>query len=593
MTSPIRRLAAALVCLAVLTACGLPTSGTVETGLPVLGQAQQGVQVLPDGPEEGADPGQIVTGFLRANVGFPDDHDVARDFLTEELARQWRPTERVVVYDGDIEVLQEGPDTVVVRAEVRGTVDEMGYLTEADVDTARTERFAMTRGDGEWRISDFPDGFGLWLSRADFERLYRTRSVHYLAQHRPQFVTDARWFPQFTQSSGLATALARAQLAPTPSYLRGAVRDAFPDDVDLAAAGVPVDPSTATATVDLDGVTSTGSDEQVRQMWAQITQTLLQAPGVGRVTLRSGGRVMATTDIRDTLSDPSELGFTSPTVGVPFALLRVRNELTAVDPAHFSLRPYQPPDGESAPELPSIPVRWVDLAASPSVQDLAAVSFDRTELSRWHDGEQEVMAGIGSELTAPSYDRNGGLWVAGTTASGSRVWVVDTTVPMSRALARPVETAWLDERLEVLEFQVSPDDTRAVVHLRDRVTGRERLALTGIVRDRNGVPSALTPPQDVAPTILTAVSVQWISAERMVVLGQRQEDTNIIPLVVPLGGWVDAMPGVDQAVAVRAAADAEGEDTLLVLTEQGRIYTPEGTTWQTYRNGDDLVVPGF
>lgn len=589
-----RAAVAALVALVALSACtGLPTSNTVEAGRAVLGQPQQGVQVLPDGPEPGADPGQIVAGFLRANVGFSDDHDVARDFLTPELARHWRPTERVLVYEGDVQVVREGPDVVEVEVEVRGTIDEQGYLTEAPVDTRRSERFAMTQVDGEWRISGFPDGFGVWLSRADFDRLYRQRAVHYLAPHRPQFIADARWFPQYQHSSGLATALARAQLAPAPAYLLGAVRNAFPEGTDLAAAGVPVDPSTATATVNLDGLGATGSDEVVRQMWAQMTRTLLQAPGVNRVSLQSDGRVMSTTDIDQTLADPGTLGFSTPSVSTPFALLRVRNELTLVDPAHFSLRAYQPPPGERNPELPSVPVQWTHLAASPSVQDLAAVSFDRTQLARWRDGEHRVMPGIGSELTPPSYDRSGGLWVAGRSVSGPKVWVVDTNQPLSRAVARPVDTPWLDERTQIVHFQVSPDDTRAVAHLRDRVTNSERLALTGIVRDRNGVPSALTLPEDVAPTIETVTSVQWISADRMVVLGQRREDSGVVPLLVPLGGWVDAMPAVDSATAVRAAAGPEGEDTLLVLTEQGRIYTPEGSTWQTYRNGDDLVVPGF
>jgi hypothetical protein len=203
------------------------------------------------------------------------------------------------------------------------------------------------------------------------------------------------------------------------------------------------------------------------------------------------------------------------------------------------------------------------------------------------------MVGIGAELTPPSYDRSGGLWVAGTSAAGPRVWVVDTGEPLARAVARPVEATWLDERLQVVHFEVSPDDTRALVHLRDRVTGRERLGLSGIVRDGDGVPSSLTAPLHLAPTITSVESVQWVSADRLVVLGQRQQDAVVTPLLVPLGGWVDAMPVVDQAIEVRAAPGQEGEDTLLVLNEQGRVYTPEGTTWQTYRNGDDLVVPGF
>lgn len=32
--------------------------------------------------------------------------------------------------------------------------------------------------------------------------------------------------------------------------------------------------------------------------------------------------------------------------------------------------------------------------------------------------------------------------------------------------------------------------------------------------------------------------------------------------------------------------------TLLVLSEQGRIYTQDRSDWGIGRNGDDLIIPG-
>lgn len=601
-TSRVSRGLAAVVALFLLASCaGLPTSDTVEPGRPVLGQPPQGVHVLPDRPDPGADPEQIVTGFILANVGFEDDHEVARSFLTPELARQWRPTARVAVYDGDLQPTLAGADTVEISLQLQAVLDEAGYLTQTTTQTPRAERFGMSRVDGEWRISEFPQDFGLLLSRTDFERLYQMRSINYVSKAGPEFVADIRWFPQYGQAGGVATAqataLARAQLQPVPEHLRGAVHPTFPSDVDLAATSVPVDVSTGTAVVDLAGAGTAVSDADATRIWAQLTQTLLQAPGVTQVQVTREGRALEAPGVEDdVLSDPGELGFVRPVFSAPYALLRVLNRMEFIDTSGVLLTDYEPGPEESLPPLPEVPLRWVDLAADTTVSEFAAVSFDRTQLARWQDGSIHVMEAIGTGLTAPSFDRDGGLWVAGESAVGPRVWRVDPEEPMSRAVARPLQLDWAEDDLQIRGFRVSPDDTRGLLILADQGgdTERVRLMLTGIVRDDDGSPVALTDPVEIAPTLTDVADATWASATSVVILGQRDEDVEDTPFWLRLGGWLQSMEPVSQSVAVRAAPGPEDEQLVMLITRGDRIFTPEGLfSWESYRNGNDVVVPGF
>ncbi|GAA1151618.1 LpqB family beta-propeller domain-containing protein [Ornithinicoccus hortensis] len=595
-----RVLVSALAASAVFLAgcAGLPIDNTVEPGLPVLGQAQQGVQVITDGPEDGMDPGQIVRGFLRANQGFTDDHDTARDYLTDEMAGQWQPTSQVLVYGGDIQVSTDG-DRVMARVSVVGTVDEDGRLTETPSGTVLNEYFEMTRVGGQWRIQDLPTSFGLWLTRPDFERLYRALTVNYASSTSDEFVADVRWFPRYPQAAGLPTALARAQLEPTPEHLRGAVRNGIPTGLDLVAGGVPVDPATGVATVDLSGLGSGSSTEQQQLIWAQFARTLRQAPGVSGVRIQANGRTLPVdAPEEDSVGDPADIGFTDPRPAVDFALRRVRNELTIVDPANYRLAEYSPTGGEELPELPSVPIRWVNLATDPEVTDFAAVSIDRETVWRWRAGNEQEMRQIGTELTGPSFDGAGHFWIAGASGERPRVWVVDLSVSLNQAVARPVEAEWLTERWQVLDFEVAPGGQQALIHLRDRVSGREELGLTGIVRtgdgdpDDAGDPVSLTEPEPLAPTLQTVTSVGWLNPLTLVALGQRREDTVVTPFLVPVGGFLEPfapIPG-DTPTAIRGVPG--DEEVVLVLTEQGRIYLPEASTWETYRPGDDLVIPG-
>lgn len=585
-----RRLAAVLaVLLVLLTGCaGLPLDDSVRRGLPVLGQPVQDVQVLPDGPAEGAAAGEIVAGFLRANVGFTDDHEVARMFLTDELARQWRPTEHVLIYEGDFAIDRVEEDLVEVTTTVRGRVEAGGYLTEVTRGTTATEEFELVRVQGQWRIAGFPEEFGVWLSEVDFERHYRSTAVHYVAPERDVLVPDVRWFPR---GDGLPTALARALVQPVPAHLEGAVVSAVPPGSDLAAGAVPVDAATGVATVDLRGTGVAGEDDQRRRLYAQFLATLSQAPGVVGVQLQFGGQQLEVPDVGPAVTDLEQVGIGPAEADVPYALLRTGVELRAVNPYHYLLEDYRPgQEGPAVPELPAVPVRWVGLATDSELTELAAVAADRRSLWRWREGQEEVLPAIGTGLTTPSFDRLDGLFVGGRSAQGPQVWVVDTSDRLGSTVARPLEAPWLTEATQVVGLQVAPDDQRVALHLRD-ANGGDRLGLAGIVRDTEGRPVSLTEPATIAPTVRTVTDVEWLGPTTLAVLGRVGAATTDEPHLLQLGGWLRALSPVDEAVGVRGVPSAE-DTALVVLNDRGRIYTQDGVTWSIARNGDDLVVPG-
>lgn len=201
------------------------------------------------------------------------------------------------------------------------------------------------------------------------------------------------------------------------------------------------------------------------------------------------------------------------------------------------------------------------------------------------------MEGIGTDLTPPSYDRVGGLWIAGVSTTGPRVWVVDTKKAPRRAVATPVEADWLEPTQQILHFQVGPDDTRAVIHLRDKTTDTDEMGLVGIVRDRDGRAVALTQPVRIGAALFRVSTVSWASPTQVVVLARQPSDTQDLPYLLNIGGWMSALAPVSSATLVRGVP-AVDEGALILIDDRGRIHTQEGDGWGTELSGEDLIVPG-
>lgn len=585
------RLVAALTgALLVLSACSgqLPTSPVPEPGLPVAVQAQRDLQRFLAPPQPGATTADIVRGFLRANVAFADSTDVARAFLTDDLGSRWVPTEEVLVYDGTPEIAQDGADRVTADVQVAGRIDAAGRLTEQPAGTEISQTFELRREDGEWRISAFPEGFGLWLSPGDLENSFRPTSVHYLNPHAPYFVPEVLWL---AGGDGRPTSAVRAQLAPVPEHLQGAVRTGALEGVRLAVPSVPVDASTSVATVNLRGPALTEDQTATVDLHSQLSHTLLGLTGIVGVEVLISGQRLTVAGQEGPVTAETPLPYTDVEREADLLLLRVGEEFTPVDPSIYDLRDL-PASEVSGIELPKLGMAWGGVAATEDLLDFAAVSTDRRSLWRWKEGQTSTNDGIGDELTAPAVDAEGAFWVAGVNRStgGPRFWVVDRD--QLHAVARPVDVEWLSDQDRVRALSISPDGSRAAMVVGQDGSERAEVLVVGVRRDGEGEATGLSQPLRVAQSLEEVTTADWSSVSDLLLVGRRADEPWTRSFSLRVGEWLQPLGMLEGTADVVAVPTGAGSMPVL-RTADGRFHIPEGQAgWSEARNGDELVVPG-
>jgi hypothetical protein len=576
-----------------LSACaGLPSSTDVQQGSLVGEPALQPVRVQPDGPAPGATPEQIVRGFLRAGggAGFDDDHAVARSFLARSIKDQWQPDSGVTVYtdDSGLKVEPLTPSTIRVTASVVAEVDSSGRYRETPAGTSAHAAFGMQKLGGSWRISSPPKGFGLWLSADDMDRNYRSFTVAYVSKVSQTMVVDRRWFPI---TSGLATTLARAQVAPVPEYLNGAARTGIPAGTTLAVDSVPV--QSGTAIVDLSAYALLADPDARRAMWAQFVTTLTQVASVSGVSLVVNGTGLDLPDTPGQVSTLTSLGYQSQdSVSVETAILRNGSEMSRVssDRPLEQDQPVPPKMPAASTILPNIPPWWIDLALSWDGQEIAAISADHSALARWQWDRHFQLAKFGSDLTRPSYDSTNGLWVAGEAGGAARVWVIDMSqTPMEKAIPRVIPVPWLANRT-VLALKVATDNQRVALITSDR-SGRDvQVLVAGITRSASGAPVSLAAePLRVGWTLTAATDLAWVDDSTLAVVGRVSPKDVNGPQLVEIGGKITPMPPVAGTHLVTNTGGLRG---VVVLTDQGKILARAGNGWQVLQIGTDFLIPG-
>jgi hypothetical protein len=575
-----------------LSACaGLPSSTAVQQGSLVGDPVLQPVRVQPDGPVPGATPEQIVRGFLRAGGGgFDDDHAVARSFLARSIKDQWQPDSGVTVYtdDSGLKVEPLTPSTIRVTASVVAEVDGSGRYRETPAGTSAHAVFGMQKLGGSWRISSPPKGFGLWLSADDMDRSYRSFTVAYVSKVSQTMVVDRRWFPI---TSGLATTLARAQVAPVPPYLTGAARTGIPAGTALAVDSVPV--QSGTAVVDLSASALSANPDLRRAMWAQFVTTLMQVGSVSDVALEVNGAGLDLPDTPGHVSSVTSLGYQPQDyVSVETAILRTGSELSRVssDRPLDQDQPPKPPNLPASSILPKIPAGWISLALSWNGQEIAGIGGDHGDLARWQWDRQFQLAKFGADLTRPSYDSMSGLWVAGEAGGAARVWVIDTSqTPMEKAIPRVIPVPWLANRT-VLALKVATDNQRVALITSDRSGADEQVLVAGITRSASGAPVALAAePLRVGWTLSAATDLTWVDDSTLAVVGRVSPKDVMGPQLVEIGGKITPMPPVAGA---RLVTNTGGLRGVVVLTDRGKILARAGNGWQVLQNGTDFLIPG-
>ena len=160
-----------------------------------------------------------------------------------------------------------------------------------------TRQFTLTQVDGEWRITDPPDG--LIILEPDFERLYVTRDVFFIDPTEQRVVPDPRLL---IKGDAQPTALVQRLLDGPSGYIAAGVRNPLTGAQLRSAVTV----RNGAAVVDLTALT-TDPEPVLSQICAQIVWTL--DPLSQTVEIRVDGEPVDLSGIPDAQTTGDWAGF--------------------------------------------------------------------------------------------------------------------------------------------------------------------------------------------------------------------------------------------------------------------------------------------
>ncbi|NYG55208.1 GerMN domain-containing protein [Nocardioides perillae] len=266
--------------LAVSGCVGLPESGpVVETGERARDGVAPGYSYVPQPPQAGASPGEVVRGFLDAMTATPLQTAVARQFLAVDAQATWEPERGTVTYD---EVSDpSGTGTVSVRLSGGGRLDARGAWQGPLSAEASTLDFPMVQEEGEWRIGRAPDA--LVVPESWFGQRFRSVDLYFLDPTARVLVPEPVFAPRGEQ---LATTLVQGLVAGPGPALRGVARTFFPAGSAVELSVVVAD---GLAEVSLQGDPRALDGQAAELVLAQLAWTLRQDPAVRSLRLTVGG----------------------------------------------------------------------------------------------------------------------------------------------------------------------------------------------------------------------------------------------------------------------------------------------------------------
>ncbi|MFJ4173902.1 LpqB family beta-propeller domain-containing protein [Microbacterium sp. NPDC089696] len=561
----LRAVALGAVAALLLAGCtGLPTTGDAQRGLP-LGASPEDPDFLPlaSGPADGAGPAAIVEGFMEAAITPADNWDTARTFLTPDLAATWRPGTGVSIdvsastrsFDSDVD---DDDDTAADgdRAGVRVTFDQIASVDAtgaySEAIGASNSAFVVVKSDGQWRISEAPDGVVLDESR--FSRVYDDYALQYYDATWERLVPDVRWFPR---RATVATTIAQSLIGGAPSpWLDPAVQSAFPAGVQLARDAVPIDADQVAevalnrAATGLDPVTLSRMRTQLQ---ATFEASRLQ---ISQVRFTVDGRTLDA-GVTKVVEDPPDGG-----------------SLVLKDGTFGNLV-----GGEITP-LPGVtdeilaltqPIAAVDVSTSGAH---AAVQLADGHVWMAGDGNFDELDAR-AQLVRPSMDPFDYTWsVPSSTPSALKAISTDVR-PLDIAAAWP-------EASQVSAIRVSADGARIAAVV---VVGGERwVAVSAILRDETGAPTELGPTEEVVQLDSAAIGLVWLGQDRLGVL-TAGEDRSVLTQVVGGTGTVEAAPSA--AVSIAGSRSTTG---VRILSSDGSVYARSGSAWSESTDGVLLLA---
>ncbi|GAA3602285.1 LpqB family beta-propeller domain-containing protein [Microlunatus ginsengisoli] len=570
-----RPLLIALLVALVLTGCvAVPTKGQIERieGQQPACQNCVNVDVAP--PTPGAEPLEIVQGYLRANSNYQPNFSVAKQFLTKAAAQSWSPEDGASIYTG---TLTGSDDNVVLDATLIGTLGADRTYTARDRKVGID--FGLVKENGEWRIGKPPPG--LMVEQYSFASFYQPYNLYFIGNDGV-LVPDPIYLPSLRSQSSTTSVLMKGLLNGPSAWLKPAVTSAIPVGTALSVDAVTVDDGVAAVALS-DQVLSL-NDAQRSLMAAQVVYTLKQVPGVQSVVFMVNQQPMRIpgTDTADFSIDVDSLG--SDVDPIPFIAGQQLYVARADGVRQFDATATDVKSGKPlSGDLGNGRLVVDQLAASVSNTDLALVTDGGTVLrsSSTAGADLTTLLGSGaSHLLRPQFSRFGELWALGRAGSGQRFWVFSGDKQLA------VQTPLLDGT-NTIAFRISPDGSR--IALVRRVKGHSELGLGRISRAADKIVvngwRDIDTTQSNLPEIAGITDVAWV------------DDTTLLVLGTTSGSAVPALFRVSQD-ASKISLDTEpttwdahalsvllSDQTTVVVGATGRSWKGSGGQWEPFVDG--------
>jgi Lipoprotein LpqB beta-propeller domain len=526
----------------VLSGCaGLPTSGPVNEGREAGTDAgTPDFSFVPDRPQAGASPEQIVEGFIRAGSGPGPgaDWETARLFLAPSIRETWQPEASVTIdLLGDREYVSPTAGVVSMSLVAVATVDEAGSYEPSDAAPIPLSFELAQQDDGEWRITEAPDG--IVLDRDNFARVFHRYSLMYFDPTWQYLVPDLRWFAATNAAARITAALVDG---PPSSWLVESVRNAFPESVE-AQPSVPIE--SGIAQVELSGNALSLDQPTLDRMQTQLTASLATASIAGAQMLVSSAPLDA---------DPVPITSTRVT-GPPLVE-------TAEGFGFISGDELTPIAGlsDTMPGLSPAPAS-IQVAAQ---RDLAAVRLTDGTVARIAAAGDVAVVDTRGGLVDPSVDSHGLVWSVPRDTPGA-------VEAFSRTERFPVADAW-PGATQIIAMAVSRDGARVAALVVSG--GTPALWIAGVLRDAENQPLRLGPPVSLGAVPGTGAGIAWVDDTTIGVLSVDPEGSIVTEQLV--GG---PSTSTDAPSGVVGIAGATSISTVRVRAEDGSLYVKRGSNW--------------
>ncbi|CAN5202629.1 LpqB family beta-propeller domain-containing protein [soil metagenome] len=549
---PVRRrlgmVALTVAVLGALTGCvGIPHSGPVTQGLSLdTGSGTANFEFNPEGPEKGAKPSEILTGFVAAFTSATGGYAVARQYLSDSFAGKWDPRQSVQVRSGAPRLSTLLGDTIDYSFSAVATVDASGSYRESSEPV--TMRFGFVKQNGQWRINSAPSG--IVLPSENFKRIFSQAEIYFFDPTSEHLVPDVRWFPNGTAATRIVAAL----LAGPPEWLSKAVRTEFPDGTRLSDSGSVVTVESGVAKVDLTKEAQEASAKERELMRLQLTSSLSSVPNISSVSISIEGAVLpieaqdAESPQADAKVDSQALVYRRTSFGYyannkVAALPQLSRQVVALGPRAATLSS----DGESVAVLGTAGVSLVrQSVATPELLDNR----------------------LG--LADPSLDEYGFVWSV-PSESPNAIQAFDSTgAAHAVAGSLPADS-------QIASLEISRDGARVAILL-STSTG-PRLIVAAIIRDpdQKQAPVSLgTPVVDEPLGDGQAVDATWVDQLTVATLVSGGVESSVDSFTI--GGQRSSLGSLPAAQSI---VGGNGLDGLRILGSDQTIWAYRGSSWQS------------